>query len=120
MTKTPSWLVRAAQRTSERPWTLGSVLDEFGRTEEMTREQVAEFLGCGVETLQWLALCRKPDAEEFADDVRRVAERFNVDASKLAQLIRRTESVTALSRAKVTEEDALLLAARDRDEEKKR
>jgi hypothetical protein len=118
MTKTHRWLQRAAQRTSERPWSLGSVLDEFGRTEDMAREQVAEFLGCGVETLQWLAICRKPDADEFVDDVRLIAKRFNLDASKLAQLIRRTESVAALSRAKVTE-DGLLLAARDRDEEKK-
>lgn len=120
MTKTPSWLERAAQRSSERSWTLGSVFDEFGRTEAMTRDQVAAFLGCEVETLHWIALCRKPDDGEFADDVQRIAERFEVDASKLAQLIRRTEALTALSKAKAPEEDSLLLAARDRDEEKKR
>jgi hypothetical protein len=119
MTTTPSWLERAAERSSERPWTLGAVLDEFGRTEGMAREEVAAFLGCGVETLQWLALCRKPDADAFAEDVWRIAERFAVDASKLAQLIRKTEAISALRQTKAPEEDALLLAARDRDEEKK-
>ena len=120
MTKTPKWLERAAKRTSERDWTLGSVLDEFGRAERMTHEQVAAFLGCRVETLQWLALCRKPDADAFTENVRRIAERFKVDASKLAQLIRRVEALATLGRAKIPEEEALLLAARDRDEEKKR
>ncbi|HVZ36276.1 MAG TPA: hypothetical protein VG963_27800 [Polyangiaceae bacterium] len=117
MRKTPSWLERAAQRSSAHPWALGSVLDEFGRIEGMTRQQVAAFLGCDVGALQWLASCRKPDADEFANDIRRIAERFEVDAYKLAELVRRTEAVTVLSRAN-SEEEALLLAARDRDEEK--
>lgn len=88
----PSWPERAAERSSERSWTLGAVLDELGRTEGMTRDEVAAFLGCGVETLRWLALGRKPDADAFAEDVWRIAERFAVNASKLARLIRAAES----------------------------
>jgi hypothetical protein len=120
MMKTPSWLRRAAKSVSERSWSLGFVLDEFGRTESMTPEQVAAFIGCEVETLQWLSLCRRPDPDDFAVDVRHIAERFEVDASKLAGLIRRTEAIAVLAGAKTPNDHALLLAARDRDEEEKR
>jgi len=115
----PRWLEHAARRSSEREWTLGAALDEYRSSEGLTREQLSSFLGCSLEALAWLSLCRKPVPGQFAEDVSRIAERFQVDASKLAQVTRRMDAIAALRRAINTqEEDPLLLAARDRDEDR--
>lgn len=117
MTKTPSWLDHAARHSSERPWTLGAVLEEYSRVEGVTRAETASFLGCDVDSLAWLSLCRKPAPDRFLEDVSRIAERFQIDGFKLAQLIRRVDAIVVLRRTTTAEEETLLLAARDRDEE---
>lgn len=119
MTTTPRWLDRAARRGSERPWTLGAVLDECCRNEGLSREQLSSLLGCGLESLAWLSLCRRPAPERFAQDVARIAERFRIEPAKLAQVVRRVDALAVLRQpSNLKEEDPLLLAARDRDEEK--
>ncbi len=119
MTKTPRWLEHAARRSSERAWTLGAALDEYRRNEGLTREQLSSLLGCSLDVLAWLSLCRGPGPEQFAEDVSKIADRFQIDASKLAQIVRRVDAVAVLRRAiNAQEEDPLLLAARDRDEER--
>ncbi len=119
MTTTPKWLEHAARRGSERPWTLGAVLDEYCRDEGLTREQLSSLLDCGLDSLAWLSLCRRPAPEQFAEDVARIAERFQIESAKLAQVIRRVDAVAVLRRpSNAEEEDPLLLAARDHDEEK--
>jgi hypothetical protein len=116
---TPKWLEHAERRGSERPWALGSVLDEYCRNEGLTREQLASFLGCKRESLAWLSLCRRPAGEQFAGDVTKIAGRFEVNPAKLAQIVRRVDALAALRRPRdLKEDDAMLLAARDRDEEK--
>jgi len=118
MTTAPRWLAHAARRGSQRPWTLGAVLDEYCRNEKLTREQLASFLDCGPESLAWLSLCRRPVPDQFAEDVARIAERFHIDPAKLAQIVRRVDAVAVLRRPRDAEEaDPVLLAARDRDEE---
>jgi len=116
MTKKPRWLEHAARRSSERAWTLGSALDEYRRSEGLTREQLSLLLDCSLDSLAWLSLCRRPAPEQFAEDVSMIAERFQIDASRLAQVLRRVDAVAVLRRAvNMQEEDPLLLAARDRD-----
>ncbi len=119
MTKTPRWLEQAARRGSERPWTLGAVLSEYSRYEGLTREQLSSLLSCSLDSLAWLSLFRRPAPERFAEDVSKIAERLQINASKLAQIVRRVDAVAVLRRAvNAQEEDPLLLAARDRDEER--
>ncbi|CAN96316.1 hypothetical protein predicted by Glimmer/Critica [Sorangium cellulosum So ce56] len=116
MTKAPKWLDRASRRSGECEWTLGAALDEYCRTEGKTREQLAALLGCRVDSLDWLSLCRKPDPERFAEDVTRIAERFQIEGPRLAQIIRRVDAVAVLRRATHEEcNEPMLLAARDRD-----
>jgi transcriptional regulator with XRE-family HTH domain len=116
---TPEWLEHAARRGSERPWTLGSVLDEYCRNEGLTREQLASFLGCTRESLAWLSLCRRPAGNHFAEDVTKIAGRFQVNAANLAQLVRRVDALVVLRRPHdMKVDDPMLLAARDRDEER--
>ena len=121
MTNKPKWLKRAAHRSSEHSWTLGAALDEYCRTEGLTREQLSLLLGCNTELLAWLSLCRKPRFDHFADDIARIAERFQIDATKLAQMMRRVDAISALRRTIDTDEAGpLLLAARDRDKKRKK
>jgi len=115
---TPRWLQRAQSRSAEHSWALGSVLDEYCRIEVLTVDQLAAFLGCSLDSLAWLALCRKPSREHFAEDISKVAERFHVEARKLASIMRRVEVVTVLRRTvDVEDANSLLLAARDRGQE---
>jgi hypothetical protein len=119
MTTTPRWLERAARSGSERPWTMGSVLEEYCASEGVTRQHLAALLGCSSESLAWLSLCRRPGPEQFAEDVNKIAERFQIEPAKLAQIVRRVDAVAVLRRPRDVEEgDPVLLAARDRDEEK--
>lgn len=118
MTTNPRWLGEAARRGSERAWTLGSVLNIFCSTEGATREQVASLLGCSLDSVAWLSLCRKPRPDHFADDVARIAGRFQIEGSNLAQLIRRVDAIAALREPRdLGNVDPILLAARDRNKE---
>jgi hypothetical protein len=118
MTTRPSWLDRAVVRGSERTWTLGSVFSEYCRTEGLTREQLSSLLGCDIDSLAWLSLCHRPAPEQFAEDIAKIVERFQIDGSKLARLLRQVDALSALRRVVNTQEDTpMLLAARDRDKE---
>lgn len=89
----PSWLEIAVRRAREDSWTLGAALEEYCRMVGVTQEQLSSDLGCSADSLAWMSLCRRPSPERFADDVSKIAERFQVDALKLARIIKRVESV---------------------------
>ena len=93
----PSWLKTAARRSAEHAWTLGHVFEQYRQFESKSPEELAMRLGCSLETLAWLALCRRPDEERFAEDLSVIAERFNVDPNGLAEVIRHVESLGVLS-----------------------
>lgn len=98
---------------------MGSVLDEYCASEGITREQIAVLLGCSSESLSWLSLCRRPAPEQFVEDITKIADRFRIEPAKLAQIVRRVEAIAVLRRPRdVEKDDPVLLAARDRDEEK--
>ena len=120
MTTAPDWLGLAAQRSAERSFTLGSLLREYSQMERLSREELASRLSCDVDTVDWLSLCYQPLPERFGEDVARIAERFQVDPARLAGIIRRAQAVVAVRRSVPVEEDGLLLAARDRDQEPKK
>lgn len=69
---------------------------------------VAGELGCLPEVMNKMSLCRAPRAEppHFREDIEAVANRFQVRADRLANLVRQV---------KVTSDQGVLLAARDRD-----
>lgn len=115
----PDWLGTAVRRSSAREWTLGHVLEKYRRFENKSPEELAMELGCSLETLEWLALCRRPDEDTFAEDLSGIAERFNVDPNGLASVIRHAESLDVFA---ARQEDGhaargpgVVLAARDRD-----
>jgi hypothetical protein len=119
MKETADLLEQLARRCEAHEWTLGAVFGRYCNVEHQTPESLASHFGCSLETLRWIAVCRRPRGDQFADDVRAVAERFNVSATKLAAIVRRVEAVDALRRpgAGDRDDEQMLLAARDRGDE---
>jgi hypothetical protein len=113
----PSWLKTAARRSVEHAWMLGHVFEKYRQFENKSPEELATQLGCSLETLAWLSLCRRPDEERFAEDLSVIAERFNVDPNGLAEIIRHVESLGALEEWREDGDTAgavLQMAAHDR------
>jgi hypothetical protein len=120
MKKNPKWLETAAVRSSDYSWTLGSVLKDYCNLEQLAQADLANYLCCDMDVLHWLSLCRNPRPDHFAEDVGCIAKKFRLDTSKLASIVRRVEVIKGLRQgfAPATE-DPVLLAARDRQKEKK-
>jgi hypothetical protein len=117
MRKETSWLGHAAERARNEPWTLGWILSRYRAAEGIFDDDVAVELGCDTETLRWIHLCRAPSQARFADDVARIADRFSVEPTRLAALIRRADALAALASPGHEASGAdLLLAARDRED----
>jgi hypothetical protein len=117
MTKQLDWLGHAAERARSESWTLGRLLSRCCELEGISEADVATELGCTLDTLRWIYLCRIPSQSRFSDDVGRVAERFGLEPRRLAALVRRADAVAALASPHHDADDAeLLLAARDREE----
>lgn len=116
----PEWLALAARRSTEHTWTLGYVFEQYMTREGKTREQLAEALGCSLDVLDWLAVCRCPAEEQFMVQLAQLKERFAVDTHRLAAVIRRVQMRAAFSANKggeVAGEGPVLLAARDHTED---
>jgi hypothetical protein len=102
-----------ARRLRRDPYFLASALEDYAGSEGLDGSGLAVELGCGVDELGQLGLCRRPrsDPESFADDVRRIAGRFAVSEDRLAEAVRRSDALTALREA---ESQDVIAAARDR------
>jgi hypothetical protein len=111
-------LAALARRLADDTFFLASALREYQTSEILDEEGLAAMLGCSVETLVPLALCRRPTSTPpaFRRDVDRIAERFGVNAGALAALVRRADALAGL-RQRATAERGTLLAARDREDE---
>jgi hypothetical protein len=111
-------LERLARRVESDPFFLAAPLARFAESERLDDEALAVRLGCDQDTLTRLRLCRNPEPEppQFAADVERIAARFGLDADRLAEAVRRGQTVLRF-RAAGTGGTGSLLAARDGAEE---
>ncbi|WP_426752951.1 hypothetical protein [Myxococcus sp. Y35] len=100
---------------------LGHALERYRTIERITPTALATELGCTLEALQWMSLCRRPVGASFAEQTAAVAQRFSVDRRCLVRVLRRVEVIDALTMESEEEMDsedsAILLAARDRTRE---
>ena len=114
----PEWLKTAARHSEDKDWMLGHVFARYRELEGRSPEQLAAELGCSLEVLHWLSLCRRPTGEEFTEQVLAITKRFAVDPLRLASVLRRVEVLDAFAArpegGEAAYEDSLLLAARDR------
>jgi len=104
-----------ARRAEERLTFLASLLAAYARSEDLDDAELAARLGCPVEQLSRLKLCRAPRAvaAEMREDVARLANVFGVNEAVLRQAVLRGRVVLRLSQGS----DSMLLAARDRESE---
>src|SRR5262245_29729309 len=81
----------AAQRAKAHPDYLGWVLTRYVERERISEAELASCLGSTPHDLHRLALCLRPRAEHFADDIRQISTKFQIDATALAGVVRRVE-----------------------------
>jgi len=114
-------LARAVQKAQNSSFFLANVLNEFQQQNKLDNRSLAEFLGCEMQALSQLALCRCPNPNQstFASDIDYLANRFNVQANHLANMIRQVAALHEL-RNHLREpggKQRMLMAALDRDED---
>jgi hypothetical protein len=105
-----------ARRVADAPDFLACPLNEYARSERIGDVELAARLGCTVETLTHLRLCRTPreEALQFWQDVEQIAQRFSVPGDVLAEVVRRGQSLRRLRNASdKRSEHGFLMAARD-------
>jgi hypothetical protein len=108
-------LASFARRVADDSFFLASALSEFAESEEMDDAALAAYLGGAIGILPAVRLCRRPRAgESFREDVRRIAERFNLREEAVAEAVRRADVIAALQNAS---SESGLAAARDREDE---
>lgn len=102
-----------ARRLREDRYFLSSAMQDYASSERLDGARLAVVLGCGVDDLGPLGLCRRPrpGPDTFGDDVQRIARRFGVSADRLAEMVRRSDALIALRDA---ESEDVMAAARDR------
>ena len=109
---TPS-LARLAKLARTRKEFLASLLAVYQEQKKLDDQQLAEFLGCDVEALTHLALCRRPRlVPNFRPDIERIALHVQANPLRLMQLVRTAESLEDMRQE---QNQAFLLAARDHD-----
>lgn len=116
-------LAYAAHRAKAHPHYLGWVLARYSQLENITEPELAIILGITSHDLARLSLCLRPRADCFAADVEHISATFNLDAGRLAQLVRFVESIDAMAgpdTSTVAAESGLLMAARARKRSRRR
>jgi hypothetical protein len=115
-------LAYAAQRAVQHEFFLAGILHEYQQANQLDDDGLAKFLGCHINDLSRLALCRRPVPEQkaFMRDIEHLAQRFHLNGDQLAIIVRQVNSLRALrqqltSNRKAQQIEGILRAARDRD-----
>lgn len=110
-------LAYAAQRAKARPEYFAWLLARYVELERISEEELAQHLGVTTGDLLHLALCLRPRTDHFADDVRQISRKFNINPPVLATLVRLVDSVEVLAvgdAGEASTDAGLLMAARAR------
>ena len=109
-------LENLARRLANDPFFLACPLKLFAKSADLAEEQMAEKLGCSVETLTLVRLCRAPSADpgQFQKDITRIASRYRVDADALTQAVRQGQAIYSM---RMVPNAKTLMAARDGDQD---
>ena len=111
------YLEHLAQRVAVAPDFFACALSAFARSEGLEDSGLAGRLGCSVEILTHLRLCRMPRAQAplFWQDVETIAQRFSLNAEVVAEVARRGHSLLRMRNpgGDQTDKKGFLLAARD-------
>jgi hypothetical protein len=113
--ESPVWR-RAVERAGRLPFFVAGALRAYQTGHGLCDAELARFLGCPLEALPGLALCRRPDTEGegFRAEVERIAAYAGADPFRLAQLFCDVATAEALSGARPAAGQGFLMAARER------
>ncbi|MBI2807306.1 MAG: hypothetical protein HYX68_20175 [Planctomycetes bacterium] len=105
-------LERLARRLEDDPFFLACPLRLFAQSMKLDDQRLAEKLGCSLDTLVIVCLCRAPsgDAAEFQRGITQIADKFKIDASQLIEVVRLGQAIFNMRQGPSTN---ALLAARD-------
>jgi len=113
-------LDQAARHAASHEHLFAAILARYSALNGLDEEGLRAHLHCDAATLTRLRLCGRPEPEApaFALDIQRIAEKLDLDAHTLAQLVREVDAADAFTtnRQISTHGDALQ-AARDREDE---
>lgn len=110
---------RLAQRARGEPYFLAHVLEAHAVQAQLDDNGLAQALGCSLETLLQVRLCRAPgeSAEDFRHDIETIARRFGLDPRVLANLIKKGRVAARLTQSRTTDTPGYLLAAREHEDD---
>jgi hypothetical protein len=113
-------LENLARRMEDDPFFLACPLRLFARSKGLDDSQLANWLGCSMQTLLPLRLCRAPVAESsrFLKDIGRIAATYHVDEAELADAVRHGQAIWQLRQGHAGGARTLR-AARDANREEK-
>ena len=88
----------AAERAASEPAFFAHVLREYCAMFGLDLRSLATKLGCNIHDMTRLALCRKPDfdAQQWHEDLEKIAHFVHVDSQLLLQLLREVDTLTAM------------------------
>jgi hypothetical protein len=89
---------RAVQRARGHPLFLGYALSLYQQLRGQSEAELAVWLGCPLDQMSRLGLCRRPVGTDtaFRRDVEAIAQFAGVDSGRLAQVLRTADSIVAL------------------------
>jgi hypothetical protein len=113
-------LENLAVRMENDPFFLACPLRLFAQSKGLDDSQLATWLGCSMQTLLPLRLCRAPVAESsrFLKDIERIAATYDVDEGALADAVRHGQAIWQLRQGQAGGAGTLR-AARDGDANRK-
>ena len=125
-TRTLRQLQLMVTRFQDDPTYMAWIISAYQKQEKFSAHKVIEVLHTTEETLAKLALCKRPDtsSKDFRKQVAQISEYTKIDLLLLSEMIRRVESVIALSNNVDVNSDVIsnatkfnFAAARDRKDE---
>jgi hypothetical protein len=113
-------LEKLALRMEKDPFFLACSLRLFAQSKAMDDSQLASQLGCSVQTLLSLRLCRAPapESKRFLHDIGHIAATYHIEETALAEAVRHGQAIWQL-RQRQTGAAPTLRAARDAKREDK-
>lgn len=88
-------MLKIAEKAKQRKFFLSSTFSIFQSAHGINDEELSQILGCSIDDLNRLALCRKPNSEilSFKEEVEQISNSFSVDKVRLAQIIKEVDSI---------------------------
>lgn len=113
-----SLLKYTSVEASKRSFYLGSALVKFRSFHQIDDKGLADYLGCDLERVPLLFLCKRPNQESmtFQADIKQISATFNIKPVKLLQILREVDTLKSwaeTSRENTLAPIGLLAAARD-------